>query len=275
MLSGCFSFAIMGTLTHALNTSIDWRIIALSRTCMAFLLTGLGAVVVGARLVLWGPRTLWTRSLAGSVSLVCTFFAFTRLPVSDVLTLTNLFPIWVAILSWPLLKEPPSGQVWLSVVISVAGMVLIQQPHFAEGNFVSVIALVSSFFTAIAMIGLHRIEGVDAPAIVVHFSGVSILFCFAALLFFDQETALPFTAEGWPLVMLLGVGISATIGQLFLTKAFAAGPPARISVVGLSQIVFAMAFEVVFLHRSFNPSTLLGIALVIASTAWLMVRRMR
>ena len=38
--------------------------------------------------------------------------------------------------------------------------------------------------------------------------------------------------------MLLTVGVCATVGQLFLTKAFRAGPPAKVSVVALTQAGF-------------------------------------
>src|SRR5262249_22336240 len=206
------------------------------------------------------------------LSLIGTFFALTRLPVSDVLTLTNTFPIWVALLSWPLLGEPPPGRVWLAVACGVAGVALIQQPHFAEGNFACLVALGSSFATAVAMIGLHRLHELDVRAIVVHFSGVSSLFCLGALFLFERTTT-PVVLEERLVLMLLGVGIFATIGQLFLTKAFASGPPAKVSVVGLTQIAFAMALEVVLEQRSFTPTTLLGIGLVMAPTAWLMVHR--
>jgi drug/metabolite transporter (DMT)-like permease len=270
MLGGSLAFAVMGTMAHVLGASCDWRIIALTRTCLALILAAGLALAAGARLVFWGPRILWVRSLAGSISLVCTFFAFTHLPVSDVLTLTNLFPVWVALLSWPVLKEPPSAQVWLAVAGSVLGLCLIQQPHLAQGNFASLIALASSVTTAVAMIGLHRLVGIDPRAIVVHFSGVSILFCLASLFPFDAAAQISFIPQVWSLVMLLGVGVSATIGQLFLTRAFAAGPPSRVSVVSLTQVVFAMILEVFLLGRSFDPLSLLGIALVLGSAAWLM-----
>src|SRR5438093_7025097 len=186
MLAGCMAFAVMSTLAHALGSTCDWQVIALTRSSLAFLFATILALSAGVRLVFWRRRTLWMRSLAGSLSLIGTFFALTRLPVSDVLTLTNTFPIWVAFLSWPLLGEVPAGRVWLAAACGVAGIILIQQPHFAEGNFASLVALASSVSTAFAMIGLHRLQGIDARAIVVHFSGVSLLFCVAALLLFDH-----------------------------------------------------------------------------------------
>jgi drug/metabolite transporter (DMT)-like permease len=273
MLSGSLSFSLMAALAHALGEWCDWQVIALARTLLAMLFGALLARVANVPLVFWGPRILWVRSIAGSISLVGTFYAFTRLPISDVLTLTNLFPVWVAILSWPLLKEPPTGQVWLSVASGVTGVALIQQPHFAEGNFASLVAVASSFSTAVAMLGLHRIQGIDARAIVVHFSAVSVLFCLTSIFLFDRTSTAAVSIELRLVLMLLGVGVTATIGQLFLTKAFAAGPPAKVAVVGLTQIVFAMIYDSVLWGRTFSVATLAGIALVVAPSAWLILTK--
>jgi drug/metabolite transporter (DMT)-like permease len=273
MLCGSLAFALMGTLTHALGSVCDWRLIALARTSLALLFAAGLARAAGARLVFWRPRTLWIRSIAGSVSLVGTFFALTRLPVADVLTLTNLFPVWVALLSWPLLKEPPAASTWLAVGLSLAGVFLIQRPHLAENNLATGIAVICSFSTAVAMIGLHRLQGIDTPAIVVHFSFVSLLFCLAAWFVFDRPAQPLQMGEGHPFLMLLGVGVTATIGQLFLTKAFAAGAPAKVAVVGLTQIVFAVLLDLWIWQRSFQPETLLGMALVMVPSSWLMTQR--
>ena len=73
--------------------------------------------------------------------------------------------------------------------------------------------------------------------------------------------------------MLLGMGLAATIGQICLTKAFALGDPAKVSIVGLTQVGFGMLFDAAIWGRSFTPLTLSGIALIVAPTAWLLLRR--
>lgn len=270
MLSGSLAFALMGGLAHALGPRCDWQLIALARCAIPLLLVLAWAKASGVRLVFFRPRTLWVRSIAGSISLLSTFFALTRLPVSDVYTLTNMFPIWVAVLSWPLLGELPPGHVWLSVASGVLGVVLIQQPHLAKGDFALLIAVAASFSTAVAMLGLHRLRGIDTRAIVVHFSAVALLMCIACFFLFERPVRLDAAWDEWTLLMLLGLGALATVGQLFLTKAFTAGHPAKVSVVGLSQIIFAMALDVSVLGNSFGWMTLLGIVLVVAPTAWLL-----
>jgi drug/metabolite transporter (DMT)-like permease len=212
------------------------------------------------------------RSVAGSVSLVCTFFAMTRnVPLSNVLAITNTFPIWVALLQWPLVGEKPARSVWLSVFTAVAGVFFILDPNLEDGNVATLCAVVASLATALAMLGLHRLQWLDTRAVVVHFSGVGLVFCLVALATTEHRLPLAQLSELRTVWMLLGVGLSATVGQLFLTKAFTIGSPAKVSVVGLTQIVFTMllAGEALDLQR------LLGLGLVIVPTAWVMVTRRR
>ena len=274
MLLGSIAFALMGTMAHALNGSCDWQVVALARTALVLVFVLPFAVAGGIKLVVWKSRTLWMRSVAGSVSVVCTFFALHRLPVSDVLTVTNMFPIWVALLSWPVLRERPSAGVWISIASGIVGVILIQQPHFAEGNFATLIALLSSLSTAVAMMGLHRLQHLETEAIVVHFSAVAVLFALASFYLFDHRYTLASVLDGNIALLLAGIGLTATIGQVFLTKAFAAGPPAKVSVVALTQIVFAMVLEVLLFGRYYNPLTLVGMGLVVAPTAWLLAIRL-
>lgn len=277
MLLGAMAFATMGALAHALAATCDWQIVALARTMLALTFATVLTLAAGARLVLWNPPILWMRSIAGSISLVCTFYALPRMPVADVLTLTNVFPVWVALLSWPVLGEAPTRQAWIAIVLGLAGVALVEQPHLASEHSTSALpalaALVSSFTSAIAMLGLHRLHNVDPRAIVAHFSGVAMMVCLAGLVLLPNTAIASTSFTPWSIGMLLGVGISATTGQLFLTKAFAAGPPAKVSVVALTQVVFAALFDVVVTRHAIGPVTLAGMALVVAPTAWLLLSR--
>ena len=48
---------------------------------------------------------------------------------------------------------------------------------------------------------------------------------------------------------------------------------AKVSVVGLTQIVFAMTLDALLFGRRFTLPTLLGIVLIVAPTAWLLLRK--
>lgn len=276
MISGAFLFATMGSITHALGSRCDWPTIAVVRAVFMLVAAVIVARAAGATLVVWRPRSLWMRSLAGSFSLICSFYALTRqLPVGDVLTLTNTYPIWIVALSWLTLRRTPEIGDVLGVLSGLAGVFLIGRPHFEGENLTAaVVALAGSFGTAIAMIGLHRLRAVDPRAVVAHFAGVASLIVGGWFLARGGPESWSRTASADPLTvaMLLGVAATGTVGQVFLTKAYAAGLPTRISVLGLTQVVFGLAFDVLLWHRTLSPTSLAGSALVLAPTAWLIAR---
>ncbi len=274
MLLGCFFTAWMSQFAHLLKASCDWRVTALARTALAFgFALGL-ARLSGARLVLWRPATIWLRSCASSTSLLCMFFALTRIATSEVLTLTNTFPIWVAFLSWPLLRVRPGPSVWLAAGCGVLGVALIQSPQFDAGpdaTLAVVLSLVAALTSAVAMLGLHRLKGIHPWAIVAHYSGVATVFVLLSWGVGDTPE-LP-APDVRTLGLLLGVGVAATLGQVFVTLAFTSGDPARVSVVGLMQIIFALGLDFLFAGPVLQPVALAGIALVLAPTAWMMAGR--
>ncbi|QEH36849.1 EamA-like transporter family protein [Aquisphaera giovannonii] len=275
MIAAAFWFATMGALTHAVAPRCDWILIALVRVSCSFVMSASLAAMAGAGLVVWRPRTLWLRSAAGTIGLICTFYALSRLPVADVLTLTNAYPLWIVLMS---VHGSPPREVAADlacVLAGVAGVALIQRPHAeSAANLAAPVALAASFATAVAMLGLHRLRHVDSRAVVAHFSGLATLVLLAwtalhpALLRrsdMDAVTAL----------VLLGVGLSGTIGQIFLTKAYGAGLPSRVAVLSLTQVLFGMIFDVLIDGRLLGPVSVAGFLLVLGPTAWVTARRGR
>jgi len=63
-----------------------------------------------------------------------------------------------------------------------------------------------------------------------------------------------------------------TAGQIALTRAFAEGPPSRVSLVGMTQILFGVLADLAVWGRAYDAWTLLGMGLVAAPTAWILLR---
>jgi drug/metabolite transporter (DMT)-like permease len=97
--------------------------------------------------------------------------------------------------------------------------------------------------------------------------------CLASYFVFPHKSESPFVVSGGVVLLLLAVGVSATVGQIFLTKAFASsGAPAKVAVVGLTQIVFVMGIDHVIDPRALEWDSIAGTVLVVAPTAWLLLR---
>jgi drug/metabolite transporter (DMT)-like permease len=288
MLVSAAAFATMSACSHALaRRGCDWRLVAVARGCIAFVLTAWLARTGGVRVLFRWPRTLWMRSVVGSFSMLFTFYALSRLPVATAVTLFNTFPIWVTLLAWPVLGERPAPTFMIALASGIAGVALIEYGETETAVDVLVgtsgtvrAAILSALFaavcTAVVMLGLHRLRTINSLAIVVHFSGVATI----AVVGFTAVTAL----NGWPLeassladpptvALLFAVGGFATVGQIAMTRAFSVGRPQRLAVVGLSQVVFALGFDIGLWKYDVDAAKLAGLALVLAPVAWLVGRR--
>ena len=273
MLLGSLSFTFMGKWTNDLHLSCTWQVPALARSTLALIFAASLTYFGGARLVFWRPGILWVRSLAGSGSLVCTFYAMSRMELAEVLTLTNTFPIWIALLSWPLHGLRPTTAVWLSIAGGVGGVALIKKPSFDHGVEAIPIALLAAFFTAVAMMGLNRIRGIDPRAIVAHFSGVAAFFCLIAFCVCPHDPIVAPVSGELLALALVAVGITATLGQLCLTRAFSTGDPTTVSLVGLSQVILALLLDKRLWRGEIEVMTLVGIVLIVVPTAWVILAR--
>jgi drug/metabolite transporter (DMT)-like permease len=272
MLWASLAFAVMAAISHLAGERCDWQLVVVARASVAFFFALIIAKLFRVRLVVFGSRTLWVRSLAGSTGMICNFYALAHLPVSDTLTLMNTAPIWVTLFLWLVFGQKPTAGIAAAVLTSVAGIALIQQPHFQDGKFACLMALCGAFCTSIAMLGLNRLQHIDPRAIVVHFSGVASI---ATTLFLLLTNRKDYSAQldSTTVLLLVLVGMAGVAGQIGMTKAFAKGQATHISVVALSQILFGLAFDVLFWNHRLNWISLLGMVLVIVPTAWLILGR--
>jgi drug/metabolite transporter (DMT)-like permease len=273
LVSG-FAFSWMVTFAVLAGRGVSWQIVAVARCSIPLVVVALWVKWDGAKLVVWGSPILWLRSLAGSCSLLGTFYALSFMPIADIYAIANIFPLWIALLSWPMLGRFPSGMVWVSIVSSIVGVALIQGAELSSGKYAALIVVAMSLFTAIAMMGLNRLKHLDPRAVVVHFSGTALAFAVLSLFIFPwQEPVEPFSAIHG--LELIAIGLTAAIGQYYLTKAFTSGDPARVSVASLSQFVFVLVLDVVVLGNALDWSKLWGIPLILGPTAWLMLQRVK
>jgi drug/metabolite transporter (DMT)-like permease len=273
MLASSVAFTAMSTFTHALADRCPWPVVAFSRAILAFTFASLLVRRAKARFIILRPKSIWLRSLAGSCSMLLTFYALPRLPLANTAVLTNTAPIWIGLLSWPLLGKPPSKGVWAAILVSLIGVMIILRPERDVDVGASVAAAGAAICTGFAMMGLHRVAALDHRAVVAHFSATAAFFTFLASLAFGGGRFPPVPNDVLVWQLLIAVGLTATVGQLCMTRAYAKGHPASVSVIGLSQVVFGLIIDVVFWHRHVDGWTLLGIGLVAVPTGCLMASR--
>jgi drug/metabolite transporter (DMT)-like permease len=285
MLFGSFFFAAMSLFTESLGDEYSFTWIAFIRSAIATLVAVAMVWLGGAKLVFFRPATLWLRSLAGCTSMMFLFFAMTHYDVSVILSLSSTYPIWVAVLGWPMLGHIPSRDTWIALAVSTIGMWLVysaaieSDPTKSHGmhsmpQYAIPSGIMAGLLSAVALIGLHKVKEVDTRAVVAHFSAVSTIISLILWLVIPHSGAWLATNSTSP-IRLTCVGVAAVLGQLFLTKAFASGVPARVSVVGLSQVAFAATYKWLVGGDIPSMSSFAGMILVVGATLWVMLASRR
>ncbi|NUN70075.1 MAG: DMT family transporter [Bacteroidetes bacterium] len=272
MLFSAFCFALMGAFTHSLKETFDWRITGFARAFINFLFVLLLALWTKQPLIFRAPSSLWYRSIVGSLSILCTFYVFANLPLAEATSLTNLVPIWMALIIAFVANQSVPRSVLVSILCGIAGVYFIQQPHFDQGNFAVVVGIVQALFAAIAVYNLHRTKGIHPTTVVAHFTGVASVITFVVML-----PSLPELMDGAKYTLpviggLVGIGLTGTVAQLAMTRAYMLGNPAQNSTVGLAQVAFATVFDIVIWDRSFSLETVAGILLITVPTTFFVAR---
>src|SRR5204863_5722441 len=98
-------------------------------------------------------------------------------------------------------------------------------------------------------------------SIVLHFALIATVISGGVFAFSGSADQLHSVTNGRSLAMLLGMGFLGTVGQIALTRAFALGDPSKVSVVGLSEVLFGAAYDYIVWKRTFGWVTLAGMAL--------------
>ncbi len=263
MILAQLCFAGMNVCTRLGAAQLFWAEIGAARFLIGALLALAFAAARGIPLRITDRPGAWRRSIFGTVAAIATFYALSssRIAIGDAATLSATGPIFVALLSGPMLGERVGGWLGLAVALAFAGVVALVGPSFQLAAPVALIATAGAFFYALAMIWLRRIgPGESHEAIVLHFSLVGL----AAMV----ALAIPFWQ--WPDarggLFLLGAGLGGGGGQLAMTRAYAIRRAAPVTALSNLGIVFTYPMALPLFPSRPTPWQLAGSLLVIAAT---------
>lgn len=207
---------------------------------------------------------LFLRGFFGTVGLVCNFYAIDRMNISDANMLNKLSPFFAIIASYFILKEKASAKEWAAVAVAFAGALFIIKPSFELTSVYALIGVLGGLGAGIAYTYVRKLGkmGERGPVIVLYFSVFS---CLATLPGFILNFK-PMSVS--QLVILLLAGISATGGQLCITRAYTYAPAKDISVFDYTQVIFAALLGFFFLDQVPDIYSFVGYGIVIGCAVY-------
>lgn len=203
------------------------------------------------------------RATLGTVGIFSNFYALSHITIAEGQTLNKTAPFFTVLFTWLFLGEKATRRQVLPLLLAFVGVVLIAKPGFAgAAAFPLAMGLLGGVCAggAYACVrGLRRQEA-DPALIILFFSAFS---CLASVPFmiagFDPMT-------GQQVLILLGAGASAALGQFGITLAYGFAAPREIAVFDYSNILFTAALGFIFFAQVPDIWSVLGfVAILVAA----------
>jgi S-adenosylmethionine uptake transporter len=208
------------------------------------------------------------RSVVGTLALSLWFYATTLLPLGTAMTLNYTSPLFLAAFVVGLSLRggvPADWRLVSAVVVGFVGVLLVLQPSFAPGQTLAALAgLTSGVLSAAAYWYVRELGALGEPEwrTVFYFSATGAVLGGAGALAvgFSPHTV----ASLW---LLAAVGVTATLAQLAMTRAFGLGGTLVVANLQFSAVVFASLLGIVLFGDHIPAMGWIGIAVIIASGA--------
>lgn len=260
------TFTVMFALVKVTRDSLGafdlvfWRSLGASVVAYALARHGVGSIRVQHRAL------LAMRTVLGFAAMSCVFAAAKGLGVGDLLLIGKMQPLLIAMLA-PLLLgegERASGWVWLLLAAGLAGGVMLIAPDLALGSVYGLLAVLGAVFAAGAKLGVRAMVREDDPRVMVFYfqAGAMVLAAGAVLVTEARLPALP-PADLWP--HIIGIGVTAAVGQLLMTQAYYHDNAAVVAAATYTEPIWGLIVDIVVFATAPDWNVLIGGLLILGA----------
>jgi len=215
------------------------------------------------------PGIMVFRSLAGTVGMILSFYAFQKMPLADANALSFTRTLWLVPLAAIVVRESIGPLRIGAAIAGFAGVLLMVRPG-AQGFDVGLPALAmltASFLFAFTVTGMKVLTRDHSTTVILVWSAV------LGLLLSIPGAILTWR---WPapadLALLCAMGAIATANQACYIKGMQLGDAAAMAPIDYTRLIFAAAIGFLLFQEVPTVWTLAGAAVVVASTLLITLR---
>jgi S-adenosylmethionine uptake transporter len=271
MLFASFVFSIMGVCVKLASSMYSVSEIVMYRGAIGVLFMAGWIVMHGGTFRTALPWHHAWRGVVGVTALWMWFYSIGKLPIATGMTLNYMAPIWIAAIlftaGWWRGEKKFEWGLASAIAFSFIGVTLLLQPAFhADQWFPATVGLASGVLSALAYLQVRKLGQMGEPEyrVVFYFSLTGLA---AGLLgAFANGTTTPWSghsAKG--IVLLLSIGITATVAQMAMTRAYRLGKTLVTANLQYTGIVFSSTWGILIWGDVLSLLGWIGISIILAS----------
>ncbi len=266
MVSSVFLLTLMDAVVKALTARYPVLLIMAFRCFLAVpvLLLALPRDGGLTSLVRVRPGLQLLRGALGFMTALCYFKALAELPLADTLAVSFSAPLFVALLSRPLLGEQVSARGWGVILVGFAGVLVVVRPGLGGLGAGAGYATGAALFYALHALALRRLGHSDGATATTIWGSLVVGFMTlpAAALVWQAPTA-------GDLPLLAAVGLLGAVGGLAMSAAYRQAPAATLAPLDYSAMVWAVLLGVLVFGDVPGLPVVIGSGIIILSGLWL------
>ena len=204
-------------------------------------------------------------------STVFNFFAVRWLPLT--LTSTILFsaPIFICLLSWPLLGERVGIYRWSAIMLGFAGVAIAVRPFDEAFHWAVFLSLSGAFCFSLYSILTRHLSGLVSTDVLQFHSGMVGSVCLAPFAIAQWQS--PASLSDW--LILISLGFFGWAGHQVLTIAHNYAPASLLSPFGYSFIMFLTGWSYLVFDHLPDRWTIFGALVIVSSGLIIWFRELR
>lgn len=216
-----------------------------------------------------GYFPLLIRGFFGASSMLLFFYNISTIPLGTASTFAQTVPLYAVFFAHFFLKESLSLLVVFATWVGFCGILLISNPSTNIPLSNIIIGLLSGVTAAIALVSVRGCKKYfDERMIILSFGLIAtamsaIGIVLNPMLGLDFLAWKPLLKDLW--IYILAMGITGTLGQYLMTKAFMLAPAGLVSPLDYAKIIFSLLLGMALGDPFPDMPTFIGMLLVIFS----------
>jgi S-adenosylmethionine uptake transporter len=275
IVAASFLFASMGVCVKLASAHYEAGEIVFYRSLAGLVMMFALARWQGGRLATDLGAMHASRSLSGVVSLCLWFYALGELPLATAMTLNYMSSVWMALFllggAVMLGSARIDNRLIATVLLGFAGVALILRPTLDQDQLWHGLAgLLSGMIAATAYLQVTALGRAGEPEyrIVFYFSLGGVVAGAATMVWTGVS---PHTLAG--ALLLLAVGVLATVAQMMMTRAYTTGSPLVNASLQYLGIAFSFGYGVLLFDDRVTWMAVAGMGLIVVAGLFATVLR--
>jgi drug/metabolite transporter (DMT)-like permease len=274
MLIASLLFAVTGSFAKLLSNSMSSVEVVFFRNVVGLAIILYAIYKVPLKQTGGRPFLLFARGFIGFMALLMYFYNIANIPLAEAQTFTKTSPIFTAIFSYFLLKEKLGWLSWIGIILGFNGILFITGFDMTTLNKTDYLGILSGLGAGLAYTSIRELRNYyDTRMIVLSFmlmGTIGPIIIMITAQYYSSQTfdfmLNTFTMpQGYDYVYILGLGLSATISQYSMTKAYSLAKGGIVGTIGYTNIIFSIFLGMLLGDAFPSLSILFGIILIIIS----------